>query len=230
MRLVLVLLLSILAFSQANELSEKAEQYIKGNGNIDLVLKTSVNGLSLIVDELLSFEYNMFKAQYTSFSGEVPAFDIVMDFNKGKMYEYFNLTGNCSVYNIEKLNFTQYMIDLIKDHTEYAGHRGEHLDIYEVKHPEEPGSRTWIYGMWFKKNDEAHAQFIPTMFQAHHPGAGHDEAGEFVDTVGHPKVTPADFSYPACVGVEPVPITVPFTLSPVGLSSEIITRNLFKSY
>ena len=230
MRLVLVLLLFVFTFSQAIDLSEESEQYLKKMGNFEMVRTIESNDFHMIVDELVSLEYNMFKVQITTFSGEYPAYDIISDFTEGKVYYYFNLTDECHVANINKMNLTEYVIDLLKNHTEYAGHRGEHLGVFEMKHPEEPDSRTWIYGMWFKKNESSQAEFIPTMYQAHHPEAGYDESGEFKDTISFPTIGEEDFSYSACKDAKPLPFSVPSTFNPVRLSSNFITKNLYKSY
>merc|ERR1712080_477448 len=103
------------------------------------------------------------------FSSDIPAFDLIMDFNKGVAHQFFNLTGDCKAFHIPKVNLTHYLHEMFTKHTEHAGHRGEHLDIYEVKHPEEDGSRTWVYGMWIHNEHHEHPFFIPARFQSHHP-------------------------------------------------------------
>ena len=170
-------------------------------GNFEYVAESRVGSMDLISDTLISFEHNKLKAQYTTFSGDMPAFDVVLDFSEGLTYQYFNLTGKCQVSKAPKMNLAEYYETLFSNFTEFAGFRGEHLEVYEIKHPEEEGSRTWLYGMTVGGTHGGKV-FMPTRFQTHYPAEDndgtHDFTGEFLDTVNTPSVSPDAFDYPAC--------------------------------
>ena len=158
-----------------------------------LVVETNVNGDDFIVDELISPDTNKIKLQYTTFNEAYPAFDIVMDFTEGRLYQYLNLTDECYTSEIPKMDLTAYIIDMITNNFEYVGQRGEHLHLFEIKHPEQPGSRTWLYGVFTD-----FGIFIPARFQSHYSESKIDYAGEFLDTPSEVSVTDATFYYPAC--------------------------------
>lgn len=140
MKIAIALLLSVLAFSSALSV-DSVQGYFDHNVNIGMVIDANIGSMNMIASELISIQYNKIKTQYTTFSGDFPAFDIVMDFNEGTMWQYFNLTGDCKAYQIPKMNLAAYLHNLLVNHTEFAGQRGEHLEVYEIKHPELKGKK-----------------------------------------------------------------------------------------
>uniref|UniRef100_A0A7S3JLE0 Uncharacterized protein n=1 Tax=Euplotes harpa TaxID=151035 RepID=A0A7S3JLE0_9SPIT len=221
MKLVLFIVIAIAFTAHSMSLmTDKNDDLFQGAKNFELTIDTTVNGLNLIASEIISTEFNKIKVQYTTFNGDVPAFDIVQDFTKGEMLQYFNLTGECKVYQIEKMCLHHYLHNLIANHTEFAGRRGENLSVYEIKHPEETGSRTWLYGMWFHEHGKS--VFVPTRFQSHHPQSKQDYEGEFIDRIGFPHVSNSTFDYPACNGVAAEKLDFPFSLSLLGPSLNVI--------
>ena len=200
-----------------------AMSLLKENGvstvpDFQQVVETNVGGVDYIADEIVSPSHNKIKLQYTTFSGDIPAFDLVMDFTAGKMLQYLNLTGECNVYDIAQMDLGAYLEDLMTNHVEFAGTRGEHLHLYEIKHPEEPGARTWIYG-FMVDND-----FVPTKFQAHHPAqtSAPDYAGEFIDTRNAPHITGATFEYPQCAQANSVKLPVDIIPGFLGVNSDAL--------
>eukprot|EP00343_Euplotes_focardii_P001522 CAMPEP_0205800384 /NCGR_PEP_ID=MMETSP0205-20121125/2032_1 /ASSEMBLY_ACC=CAM_ASM_000278 /TAXON_ID=36767 /ORGANISM="Euplotes focardii, Strain TN1" /LENGTH=207 /DNA_ID=CAMNT_0053063397 /DNA_START=69 /DNA_END=692 /DNA_ORIENTATION=+ len=194
--------------------------------NIKNVFETNIGGLDLVVDQLISVEHNKVKAQYTTFSGEVPAFDIMIDYTEGKILHFFNLTGECKVYEIPKMDLGEYFKDVFKNHVEFAGFRGEHLEIYEMKHPEEEGSRTWIYGAHV--DHHGHQIFVPTRFQSHHPSQKEspDFAGDFIDTPSIPEVSEATFAYPQCAEANVAKLDMPITTNIFGINTDALLASL----
>lgn len=220
--LVLLALLSYtMAFSLLDDMNPHPHHH---DGNIGMVIETNVGGMDLIADELISLQHNKVKVQYTTFNGQVPAFDLVMDYTTGTGMQYFNLTGDCKTFEIPTLNLTQYYASLLKDHTEHAGHRGEHLEVYEVKHPEEEGSRTWVYGVYIDHPHMESKVFVPTRFQSHHPAQKEspDYAGEWIDTFSHPHVDASTFDYPQCAQAANTKLDVPVTFGILGLNSDAL--------
>ena len=194
---VAILLLSVLVFTNAMSLIKEESSILEGIDAVQFVIQTYENGLDIIADQTYSFEHNKMKVQYTTFNGDiVPAFDIIYDFTEGTAYQYFNLTGECNSIQGSKMNLTEYVENLFKNHIEFAGRRGRNLMLYEVKHPEEEGSRTWVYGVY--DNVDGEEVFVPTNFQSHHPVLNEDYAGKIIDTFSYPTLTEADFDYPAC--------------------------------
>ena len=220
---IVILLLSILVFANAMSLI-KDDSFLAGKANVDFVIEANIGGLDVVVEEIISFEHNKIKTHYTTFNGDVPAFDILMDFNEGKVYQYFNLTGKCDVYDGPKLDIQQYIHNLFLNHTEFAGHRGKHLELYEVKHPEEEGSRTWLYGM--NIDHEGKKIFVPTRFQSHHPAQKQDYSGEFIDTFSFPEVSASDFEYPQCESANEMKSDLPLTVDIFGVSPSFLLSTL----
>ena len=190
---ITILFLCILA-SMGFAMNLLKEQYTP-NDLVDfrLVAETSIDGDDFISDEIVSPSHNKIKLQYTTFNEDIPAFDVVMDFTAGKLYQYLNLTDECFVSDFTKMDLRAYIADLITNNIKYVGQRGEHLHLFEIKHPEEEGSRTWLYGVFNDFGD-----FIPARFQSHYPQSSGDFAGEFLDIPSEPVVTDATFDYPAC--------------------------------
>ena len=164
----------------------------------------------MIVDKLLSFEFNKIKMQYTTPSGDAPAYDLILDFTQGKMLIYNNLTSEWSSYPAPKFDLGSFYNDIIANHTELAGKRGESYFVYEMKIPME-GSRTWIYGKWIKDDKHKFEIFHPKIFQSHHFEEKADYAGKWIDRINVPKVTKETFDYPQCKDVtvlEALPISM----------------------
>ncbi|CAI2379021.1 unnamed protein product [Moneuplotes crassus] len=168
--------------------------------NFQVVSEATVAGIDMISDMTMSFEHNKIRTQYTTFSGEMPAFDVIIDFNEGLTYQYFNLTGECKVSKAPVIDLAEYYTLLLTNFTEFRGYRGEHLEVYEVMHPEEDGARTWIYGTTIGEGDQS--VFLPTKFQTHYPSPTEEEiynyAGTFLDTLSTPSVSSDIFEYEAC--------------------------------
>ena len=120
------------------------------------------------------------------------------------------------------------MKDLFANHTEFAGYRGQHLEVYEVKHPEDPGSRSWLYGMrvHHPEGEHSHEIFVPTRLQSHRPsqGASSDYSGDFLDTPSHPHVTEATFHYPACESAQVQKLDAPLAVGFLGALPRIYTQ------
>lgn len=223
-------LLSVCVFASALNLGSSREGLFYGNNNIELVMESNIGGTSLIASQLISLEFNKVKNQVTTFSPEVPAFDVVADFTNGTLMQYFNLTGECNVYEIPKMCLTAYMINLFENHTEFVGQRGQHLELYEMKYPEDPGSRLWLYGVRVPEMEGKgycdEGFFIPTRFQTHRPSEApfSDYSGDFLDIPSNPYVTNATFHYPACEGAEVQKLDAPFSLNLLGMHPKISTQ------
>lgn len=231
MKIAFVAFFAVLAFASALNFKEQTGGLFYGHSNVEFVIETSVGGLDLIGSELISLDHNKIKVQYTTFNGDLPAFDVILDFTKGQLWQYQNLTGACTSYEIPKMCLTAYLSNLFHNHTEFAGHRGEHLEVYEIKHPEEPGSRSWVYGVrvHHREGEQPNAEgfFIPTRFQSHHPEQKQDYAGEWIDTFSHPHVSNATFHYPACESAIPQKMDASLSLGPVGVHPKVLTELLF---
>ena len=181
----------------------------------------------MIVDKLLSFEFNKIKMQFTTPTADSPAYDVLLDFTLGKMYMYNNLTSECQVFGAPQFDLGSFYKDIVANHTELAGKRGSNLYVYEMKVPME-GSRTWIYGMWVKDEHHSHETFIPTRFQSHHFEEQADYAGEWIDTIKTPTVTESNFHYPQCENVEPSNLQLPISLSPMSVNLPYLKKlNVF---
>ena len=165
--------------------------------DVEYVMDLEVNGYPVIIDQVVSFKYNAIKEHITTFSGEVPAYDLVMNYTSGVLYQYFNLTGNCTAYNITKMNLTEYSIAL-DNMTEFVGMRGRDLYLFERKFPYEPESRAWIYGMYGFDKELNQTVLYPTSIQQHRPVVSEDISGEFISKPAYPRLSYFDFYYPAC--------------------------------
>ena len=227
MKFVLLVLLAVAAAS-ALKLSEQEGGLFNGHNSLEFVIETTIGGLDLVTSQLISLEHNKIRNQYTTFNGDVPAFDEVLDFTNGQMWQYFNLTGECKVYEIPKMCLTAYLKDLLTNHTEFAGYRGEHLELYEVKHPEDAGSRSWVYGVRVNHTEGGHSQevFVPARLQSHRPsmGAASDYSGDFLDIPSHPIVTNSTFRYPACEGAHVQKLDAPLSVGFLGALPRIYTQ------
>ena len=197
MKIVFTILLIVFTCNMGTAMSLTKSQN-PFEGNLEYVTESQIGGIDMISDTIISFEHNKVKAQYTTFSGDIPAFDVVLDFNEGLAYKYFNLTGKWVVSKAPKLNLAEYYEMILMNHTEFAGYRGEHLEVYEIKHPEEEGARTWLYGM---QVDQGNGKvFLPTRFQTHYPSETeeHNYVGELLDTMSTPSISEEAFEYLAC--------------------------------
>ena len=189
--------------------------------DIQQIIEVNVGGVDLIADEIISFSQNKLKVQYTTFGGKIPAFDVLLDFTAGTMFFYQNLTGECTVSKIVKIDFEKYYTDLITHHVKYIGKRGQYLDLYEIKHPKEKGSRTWLYGQWASGEDSK--VFYPTRFQSHHPSQKvADYSGEWLDVITEPHITNATFDYPECQQANTRKLDIPFTVGILGVNSDVL--------
>ena len=198
MKFLVLLMIASLAMSMSMLKEDHTNSHNKKN--MRFVVEFNVGGVDFIAAETVSKEFNKIKIQYTTFSGDVPAFDVVLDATKGEVTQFFNLTGECKKFQHPVFNLTTYLHDLMLNHTEFVGKRGENLYVYEIKQPEEAGSRTWIYGTHGQNPHHDHTSFVPKRFQSHHPGQKEtmDFSGEWIDTIDHPVLGEIDFSYPAC--------------------------------
>ena len=176
----------------------------------------------MIVDKLLSFEFNKIKMQFTTPSGNLPAYDLMLDFTLGKMLIYNNLTSECQSYPAPVFDLGSFYRDIVANHTELAGKRGSTYHVYEMKIPQE-GSRTWIYGQWVKNDKHKFEIFYPKIFQSHHFEEKADYSGKFIDTIGVPKVTEATFDYPQCKNATELEY-VPISMDPMSIYSGHLKR------
>ena len=195
MKIVLIALVCLLGCSMALDLGENFN-FLDSHPNFEFVVETSMNGTGYIVEELHSLEFNKVRAKLTSYKGDTPAFDMLFDYTEGYMLFYYNLTGACRVLDLEKKNLKEYYLNILKDHTEYAGKRG-HLHLYEVKQPD-LGARSWMYGVLPENNEQNHGIFLPVRMQVHNPMLHVDYTYEFMDTINFPKASESDFDYSMC--------------------------------
>ena len=207
MKVLIVVLLS--AMLSASFASKSPEDFPFDFKDVDYVTELVVNGYEIILNELKSFKLNMVKQQVTSFSGEIPAYDVLYNFTGGKMYQYFNLTGDCKAYDIPRMNLTDFYKSLINS-TEFVGKRGENLYLYEQKFPNLEGSRQWLYGFFMSGEESDEKFFVPSRIQQHFPSISQDLHGRFMDMPAFPNVTYFDFYYPACLNATSEPMNMPF--------------------
>ena len=224
MKYTLVILISLAFACQSFSLIDDVnDEVFDRKGNFQFLVDVTIDGMNYLASEIISLEHNKIKVQYTTFSPNYPAFDIVLDYTEGKMTQYFNLTGDCKSYQIEKMCLTKYLKELVHNHTEFAGHRGSFHSVYEVKHPEESGSRDWIYGRRsFHNNDQK--KFHLVQFQSHHPSTKQDYTGYFVEGITPAHVSNHTFSYPQCDGVEPQKLDFPVSLALTGVAPNVLAQ------
>ena len=224
MKFAFVILIALAISCQSFSLMDDVdEEVFNRKGNVQFMVDATIDGMNYLIAETISLEHNKIKAQYTTFSADYPAFDIVVDYTEGKMIQFFNLTGECKVYQAEKMCLTKYLKELFHNHTELAGHRGSFHSVYEIKHPEEKGSRSWLYTRKsFHNND--HKRVHPVQFQSHHPASKQDYTGYFVEGVTPAHVSNHTFSYPQCNGVEPQKLDFPVTLALTGVAPDVLAQ------
>ena len=170
--------------------------FLDHHQNIEMVVDTAMNGTQYIAEELYSFEHNKLRAKLTSWDAKEPAFDMLFDYTEGYMLFYYNLTGDCRVLDLPKMDMKAYYRDIMVNHTEYAGKRG-HLELFEVKEPRKD-SRTWVYGLFTHHEESNRPYFMPVRMQTHDPMLHVDFTNEMIDTITFPEVTAADFDYSMC--------------------------------
>uniref|UniRef100_A0A7S3KS66 Uncharacterized protein n=1 Tax=Euplotes crassus TaxID=5936 RepID=A0A7S3KS66_EUPCR len=190
--------------------------------DIQQVIKMDVGGVDFVIDQTIAFSQNKLKQQVTTFRGDIPAFDIVLDFTAGTLLQYNNLTGDCGYAEIPKFDLEAYQADLIANHIDYAGHRGQNLDLFEVKYPERPGSRTWVYGI-FIADEQGNSWYLPSRFQAHDPTQQvQDTDGEFIDTQSVAHVDGSTFAYPQCNHANSKKLSLDYSFGITGINSDAL--------
>eukprot|EP00344_Euplotes_crassus_P010602 CAMPEP_0196996982 /NCGR_PEP_ID=MMETSP1380-20130617/2740_1 /TAXON_ID=5936 /ORGANISM="Euplotes crassus, Strain CT5" /LENGTH=234 /DNA_ID=CAMNT_0042413107 /DNA_START=1 /DNA_END=705 /DNA_ORIENTATION=- len=197
--------------------------------DVEEVVRFDMAGINFVVDQTHAFSHNTLKQSFTTFNGNIPAFDVVVNFTSGVYLHYNNLTGECSFGEVPKLNLTEYFIEFVTNYIEFAGTRGEHLTLYEIKYPGNEGAGTWLYGLYVP-NETGEYTFYPSRFQSHLPNQENgDYDGEWIDTQSFPQLSAADFDYSQCNQTNSKKLDTKFTYQALGIDSDFLSEIMKES-